>query len=153
MTPKSELRQQIADLQQEIANRDARITSLQHKLAKYFPFADDLEALFDTLTKMGLESRIREILMVGQIYVFDELTNPLNGERYASHYVKVSVDKSNATGHYEVFVEGMTLPEYFSQELMVKEDLDRLAEANPRVKEIWEENQKMKKVLELKGQK
>lgn len=149
MISKAELRQQIADLQQEIANRDERLAVMQHRLAKYFPFADDLESIFDTLTKMGLEGRIREILLVGQVHIFEDLTNPDNGEAIAAHYTKVSLEKDKESGHYEIYVEGKPYSEFFAEEHIQRAELDRLAKENPMVKEIFEENARMRQVLKI----
>ena len=144
MIKKQELKDRIADL-------EGRLDKMTKVIAKYYPFADDLEALYDTLTKMGLESaRIMELFHIGQTREMNALTNPDTGVEYAVHYVKVAIEKNETTGHYEIYIENKPYAEFFQQELTNKAELDKLAAENPMVKEMFEENERMKYVLSHK---
>lgn len=144
MIPKSELKNRIAELEGQLAAQTKLIS-------RFYPWAVDLLSLVKTLQKMGLERQTREIMMVGQAYTFDELTNPDTGDTVAAHYVKVSVEKNDVSGHYEVYVEGMPYAAYFQQEQIKKAELDRLAAENPMVKDLFEENALMKHILRVSG--
>lgn len=141
MISKAELRQQISDL-------EGRLEKMTKVIAKYFPFVEDLEYLYDTLKKMGLgDSVIRELFLIGQVHEMHSLTNPDTGVEYAVHYVKVAIEKNDATGHYEVLVENKPYEDFFKQTLVDRAELDRLAAENPMVQELFEENERMKYVI------
>ncbi len=120
---------------------------------KYQPALKDLEDNVQVLQRLGLnDKQIADVISRGATTVTSTITNPLTGEEMAIYVEDVSVQKDK-TGQYEVFVGGVHYMDFFSNALLSKDKLEMLAQANPEVKVLYQENQQLKRLLTMLGKK